>query len=66
MRTGWLCYAIDENHVLRFWSADGPDDEPVLWPGAGGSNLGAFVGRRLAVEGEEFLMLGASFDAMTG
>lgn len=52
--------------MLRFWKADSADAEPVIWPGAGGSNLGAFIGRRLSVEGEEFTVMGASYDAMTG
>lgn len=32
----------------------------------GGANLGAFMGRRLAVEGEAFMLTGASYDGMTG
>ena len=60
-----LCYAIDEQRLMRFWSADGVDAEPVVWSG-GGANLGSFIGRRVSLAGEEFLMTGASYDAMTG
>ena len=60
-----LCYAIDEQKLMRFWSADGADAEPVVWSG-GGANMGSFIGRRVSLAGEEFLMTGASYDAMTG
>ena len=60
-----LCYAIDEQKLMRFWSADAGDAEPLEWTG-GGANLGSFIGRRIKVEGNEFLMLGASYDFLTG
>lgn len=60
-----LCYAVDGERQLRLWSADGSEAEPVAW-GGGGANLGAFLGRRLAVEGEVFTLTGASYDALTG
>ena len=61
-----LIYGVNEHKMLRFWSADGPNAAPVEWPGAGGANLGAFIGRRLSIDGNTFLLTGASYDAMTG
>ena len=61
-----LCYAIDGDRLLRFWQADGPDAEPLIWDGRGGANLGVFMGRRVRAEGEEFLLTGASYDPMSG
>ena len=60
-----LCYGVDEQRLLRFWAVDGADAAPVAFEG-GGANLGAFIGRRVAVAGAEFVLTGASFDAMTG
>ena len=60
-----LCYAIDENRQLRFWSADGADAEPLEWTG-GGANLGAFIGRRMKIGPAVFLLTGASYDALSG
>lgn len=37
----------------------------MAWTG-GGANLGAFIGRRLLVNGEAVLLTGASYDAMSG
>ena len=60
-----LCYAIDENKNLRFWSADGADAVPLEWTG-GGANLGAFIGRRMKIGPAVFLLTGASYDALSG
>ena len=60
-----LCYAIDENRLLRFWSGDDDNAAPLLWPGGGG-NAGSFIGRRVSVGGDEFLLTSCSYDAMSG
>ena len=60
-----LCYGVDNNKMIRIWSADLESTEPIRYVG-GGMNLGAFIGRKILYQGQEFILTSASYSALDG